>query len=32
MLESKNNATKDIAGIEQKPSVDTSNLKTVDAI
>lgn len=32
MLESKNNATKNIAGIEQNPSVDTSNLKIADAI
>jgi cytoskeletal protein CcmA (bactofilin family) len=32
MLESKNNAKKDFAGIEQKPSADTSNLKLADAI
>jgi cytoskeletal protein CcmA (bactofilin family) len=32
MLESKNNTTKDFAGIGQKPSVDTSNLQTADAI
>ncbi|HEU0177287.1 MAG TPA: polymer-forming cytoskeletal protein [Blastocatellia bacterium] len=32
MLESKNNVTKDFAGIEQKSSADTSNLKMADAI
>ncbi|HZF38471.1 MAG TPA: polymer-forming cytoskeletal protein [Blastocatellia bacterium] len=32
MLESKNNATKDFAGIEQKSQADTSSLKIADAI
>lgn len=32
MLESKNNATRDFAGVEQKHSADTSNLKMADAI
>ena len=32
MLESKNNTSKDFAGIEQKPTADTSNLKIADAI
>jgi cytoskeletal protein CcmA (bactofilin family) len=32
MLESKNHATKDLAGIEHNSSVDTSSLKTADAI
>jgi cytoskeletal protein CcmA (bactofilin family) len=32
MLESKNNVAKDIVETGQKPSVDTSNLKTADAI
>src|SRR5215813_1831640 len=32
MLESKNNVTRDFAGVEQKSSADTSNLKMADAI
>jgi cytoskeletal protein CcmA (bactofilin family) len=32
MLESKNNPAKDFAGIDQKASADTSNLKIADAI
>jgi cytoskeletal protein CcmA (bactofilin family) len=32
MLENKNNSTKDFAAAEQKTSVDTPNLKRVDAI
>jgi cytoskeletal protein CcmA (bactofilin family) len=32
MLENKNNVTKDFAATEPKTSVDTSNLKRVDAI
>src|SRR5262249_57810877 len=32
MLESKNHATKDLAGMEQRTSVDTSSLKIADAI
>jgi cytoskeletal protein CcmA (bactofilin family) len=32
MLESKNNAARDFAGIEQGPQADTSNMKIADAI